>query len=243
MKKITLLFICILMIVFVNGQTAEEIVQKHIEKTGGEKAWNEIKSIQMNAKLNSSGGLIDIVSINKKGKFVGLRKMNGEYVVDFAFDGAIRWETNFRSMKPQKRSEEASLRSKKGAKDFPSDFIVAKKYGYKIELMGEENIQGEDCYHLQLTKGKIPKNGKLVDDVSISYISKKTFLQVLVEREYKRGAHESTLYTYYSDYREVDGILLPFSINQIIDESHMVIQVDSYEINGKIDESVFDFKQ
>ncbi len=243
MKKITLLFTCILMIFFANAQTAEEIVQKHIEKTGGEKAWNKIESIKMKAKLNFPGGLVEIVSINKKNKFVGLRKMDGEFVVDFAFDGKIRWETNFKTMKPEKRSQEATLRAKKGAKDFPSDFIVAKKYGYKIELMGEENIQGEDCYHLQLTKGKITKNGKLIDDVSISYISKKTFLQVLVESDYKRGAHESTLYTYYNDYKEVDGILLPFSINQIIDESNMAIRVVSYEINGKIDDSIFEFKE
>lgn len=242
MKNVTLLF-TFLMIALVKAQTAGEIVQKHIDTIGGEKAWNNISSIQMNAKLNSSKGPVKVMSIHKNGKFIGISKMEGTDIVQFAFDGKTYWGVNFGTMKPEVRNRESMLRAKKGSEDFPNDFIAAKKYGYKVELLGEENIQGQDCYKLQLTKGKIPKNGKEIDDVSISFISKENYLQVLAESDYKKGALETTLYTYYSDYREVGGLLLPFSIDQIIDESHTAIKVDSYDLNGRIDDSIFKFKE
>jgi outer membrane lipoprotein-sorting protein len=237
MKRISLVFMFLCSITILNAQIAEEIIEKHIEKLGGKKAWNKIQSIQLKGEFVSSQGSDEILTISKKGKLKGHKIIDGKKVVQFTFDGEHYWDLDYKSNKLTKRGNEVSLKSKKSAYEFPLTLLVAKDLGYKIELLGEENIMGADCYKLKIVKGKTFVKGKEAEDESISFINKETYLEVLTETRYIRG--DNMVYTYYQDYKEVDGVLLPFTITWFVNDNQLSINVDSYILNAEIDDKIF----
>lgn len=242
MKKVTLLVTFVLMIAFANAQTADEIIQKHLEKIGGAKAWSEVKSTKMNGKLKDQRGLADIeTAYIKEGPYYGSIVVDGEKRIEFGFDGEIYWRFDKDTEKMKKRTDEESARAKKGAKDFPSHFLNYKKLGYTVERLEDDNIKGVECYTLEINKGPRPKFGEMVDEIVYSYISKEDYLEIAAEYEYISGLFEGIMYVYYEDYKEVDGKTIPFKTTHVLNESSFTIIVDSYEFNPEVDRSVFNF--
>jgi hypothetical protein len=240
-KKVSLVFMFLFTISVIKAQSVESIVKKHIEKIGGKEAWNKVHSIKLKGELISANGSEEILSIDVVGKFIGYKKKQGKNMVQFAFDGETYWDLDFKSKKLVKRVQEMSFRNKKKAKEFPSIFIVAQKLGYKIELLGDENIMGKNCFKLKISKGITIVNGKKVEDESISFINKETYLEVLKVERYVRGSLDTMSYMYYNDYKKVEGILLPFTTNWFINDNQLSINVKSYVLNDKIDDSIFQF--
>ena len=244
MKKITLIFTLVLMIVFVKAQSVDEIVQKHLEKTGIEKVWNKLNSVKLLGKLKNNQGIRSIETLElKDGRSYGIRHDDDKKRIVFGFDGNDYWLFNHRLNKINKAGEEETARIKKGIKDFAySQLYKYKEKGYTIELLEDENIQGEECFTLEINKGKKPKHGEMVDDIVITYINKETFLEAGTELDYIRGSFDAIMYAYYEDYKEVDGLMLPFKTTYVMNESSFIILVDSYELNTKVDPSVFRFE-
>ena len=244
MKQINLMLMLLLTAFISKAQTVDEIIQKHFEKTGGQSAWAALNSIKMKGSINDRSGRSDIESIyTKSGLSHGTREVKGKEIVIFAFDGETAWDTNWQTMKPEKKSEEDQIRAKKRNREFPSELFDYKKWGFEVELLGEENIKGVDCYSLLIDKGKIPKGGKETDDITIVYISKDKYLEVAKEDTYVKGDYEGILYSYHKDFREVDGLMFPFRTDMILEGREMSIAVDSYELNGKVNQSLFKFKE
>ncbi|PQJ78978.1 hypothetical protein BTO18_07200 [Polaribacter porphyrae] len=229
------MFLC--SITILKAQTAEEIIEKHIEKIGGKKAWSNIQSIQLRGEFISSQGSEEILSISKKGKHKGHKKINGKMVVQYTFDGVNFWDLDRKSGKLIKSRKDVSFRAKKEANEFPSMLVVAKKLGYTVELVGEEDIMGISCYKLKIKKGKTYIIGKEVDDIAILFLNKDTYLEVLKEEKHVRGGN--MIYTYYKDFQKVEGVLMPFTINWFNEDRQSSINVKAYIVNAKIDDAIF----
>ncbi len=246
MKKIIILFVLAQICVLTTAQTADEIIQKHIERIGGGKAWNEVKSIKMNATLNSQqGGGFSLEHINTRdGHLYAAMDMQGRKFVQIAFDGKTAWGTNPETGQAEKRNEEITENIKRKAEEFPSPFINYKEKGFKVELLGSELIEGIDCYKIKLTKGKVLVNGEDIDNIYTSFISKKDYLEVASEEVSYQNLDKLTTNVIYSDFREVNGLTLPFCKNISSSSGFIfVILVESIEINSEVDYSVFEFKE
>ncbi len=242
MKKITIILLFSLIAGIISAQTAEEIIQKHIEKIGGIQNWDKVESIKMYGKLSNARGLTDIETFVTKGFSYGTREIEGKHEIEFGFDGTNYWKRS--SDKGLKKSnKERATRAKKSNEDFKSYLINYKEKGYKIELLEDDNIQGEECYVLEINRGKKPKHGEMVDDIIIIYISKETYMIVAEELEYIRGSFDAIMYVYYSDYKDVDGLKLHFKSTIIINEQTYKILVDKYELNAKVDQSSIKFEE
>jgi hypothetical protein len=78
-----------------------------------------------------------------------------------------------------------------------------KEKGHSVELLGEESLEGTPAWKLKLVK----KNG----ETSTIWLDKEAFLQIKSEAKRKRGDQEMELETSMGDYKEVGGLLFPFS--------------------------------
>jgi hypothetical protein len=78
-------------------------------------------------------------------------------------------------------------------------------------------------------------------DVSYAYFESESMLQIKSEARVKRGDHEIEVEGSMGDYKEVDGILLPHSIEQKPKgaPAGSMITVDSVELNVEVDDSIF----
>ena len=255
-KKINYLWLCTLIIIFLfacnrtktNHKTSEteknvisirdakltkadKIIQKHIEKTGGEKAWKTIKSIMITKRLNTlSGYLVKFTS--KKNYLYRIKKSTGGVITHAAFDGKTAWHTNRRTNDSEKMDNTGCKRI---VKEFPSIYLTYKKLGYKVELLGEQNINEMNCYKLRIIKGET------VDDTLTSFISKKNYMLIAEEKKiYDNSVFNGKIdQRIYSDFREVNGIILPYKITQHTqDQVHLI---SSYKINAEVDQANFKF--
>jgi hypothetical protein len=85
--------------------------------------------------------------------------------------------------------------------------------------------------------------GKEVPNVEFYYLDKENNVPVLVEAEIKEGEMKGKIsQTKYSDYQEVDGVIIAFSnTSGIKDGMSQTIQYDKVEVNPKVEETKFSF--
>jgi hypothetical protein len=243
MKKRIILFSLMLVCVFVNAQTADEIIAKHIEKTGGIEAWKAVKSIKMEIAVSFRGQSQTEVHIRTKEGYSYLELLavenNKINFVQEAFDGQTAWGSNRSTMEAEEKDEKTLKELKQKGKEFPSEYITYKKLGYTFKLLGEEKIEGIDCYKLELTKGKEEV------DKSIHFFSKKDYMLIALKKRYKNERTNNILEEvcfYHSDFKKINGIILPCSKEQNMQGQTVTLDI-LYEINSKIDESIFEFEE
>ena len=198
----------------------------------------------MTASMNMQGQSMKITNITTKdGCQYSAIDMMGRIFVQIAFDGETAWGSNPQTGQVAKKGENEIKNLKQKAKEFPSPFFNYKANGYKVELLGNEDINGTDCFKLKLTKGKKFQNETEVDDISISFISKDTYYEIASEQEMSQMGQKITLRTLQNDFKEVAGVMLPHTLTQTMQGREFPIKIDSYEINGEIDKTIFEFKQ
>ena len=152
-----------------------------------------------------------------------------------AFDGTQGWTLNpFMGKKePDLMSKDAEKTVQRNA-DFEEQLINYKDKGSKIELVGKEDFQGSQVYNIKLTD----KN----NDITNFYIDAESYLVVKQNDKIKFDTKEITAESILSNYKQVDGVMFPFSIESKSPDNPMgnaKIVVDTIETNIKIDDSIF----
>ena len=118
--------------------------------------------------------------------------------------------------------------------DIEGPFVDAAAKGNKVELLGNEKVEGHDCFKLAVTF----KTG----GVRYSYIDSVSFLEVKAEGRRMAGGDEVMLETYYRDYRPVEGLKIPYLIEagpaKRPEKQKIVFQ--KVEINVPLDDARFE---
>jgi hypothetical protein len=247
MKKITILLAFLTLCHFANAQSAEEIIDNYFENTGGVDAWNNITSIQMNASVNSpQAGEIPLTIYNDKDgcNFVKI-SIQGNEMIQVAFDGETGWRWNMMGQVAEKLEAEANENMKRAVKEFPDPFLNYKDKGFKIEKLDNETIEGTECFKIKITKEPMLVEGQEVENVAYYYFDTENFVPILQENEIKQGqAKGMTSQIFYSDYQEVGGLYFPFSLKQgAKGYPAQTINIKSIDINPEIDKSILVFPE
>ncbi len=228
MKKTTTLFIAAMLFsTAIIAQSADEIVNKHLEARGGAAKLREIKSMIMDGSMNQGGvdvtmkyyylvGKATKVEFSAMGQtgYNIVTTTNGWVSNPFNGDGGVT------DMTPEQLKE-----AQVGLDLIP--LLDYKTKGYSVESLGKENLQGADYYKLKLTR----PNGKTV----IYYLDNKYLLFRSVSMVNANGT-ETEVVTDYSDYKTTpEGYVLPFRRTS----GQTDITFDKIEINPKLDEAIF----
>lgn len=244
MRKITLLLAFVLMCSFVHAQTADEIIDTYIENIGGVDAFNALEGIQINASASAQGMEIPITIIQlKDGKQLMMLTLQGQEIVQMAFDGETAWATNFMNMQAEKSDSETTENLKRQVGDFPDAFLNYKDKGYAVEKMENETYEGTECFKLKLTKTPQLVEGVEVENVTIFYFDTENFVPIATETEMKSGQFKGMVaFSSFSDYQEVDGLYFPFSLTQgMKGQPGQTINVESIVLNPEIEDAIFAF--
>ncbi len=245
MKKITLLLAFAMMFSFAHAQTAEEIIETYYETIGGIDAFNKINGIKMLAKVNTPNvGELPITIITfKDGRQLVKFELQGQELVQVAFDGETSWAHNFANMQAEKSDSETTENLKRSIKDFPSQLFNYKEKGYTVELLENEAFEGTDCFKIRLIGTPLLVDGKDVENSTYLYFDTETSVLLATESEAKIGqAKGYTTQTVFSDYQEVDGIYFAFTMTQgIKGRPGQPMNIESIEINPEVDDSIFAF--
>lgn len=244
-KSLLLLCFSLSFIAFTNAQTADQIIDKYFEAVGGKAAWSKITSIKSTGKVKAQGMEFPMVMFQKNMKNKLELNFQGMTIVQPAFDGSIGWQTNFMTMKAEKMEGEENEIAKQSAGDFPDALLNYKEKGYTFELQGSEVVDGTDCYKLKLTKKPVVIDGKPEENADTYYFDKENNVPIKISSMVKKGPMKGKMSdAVMSDYQEVGGIMIPFTVNQMFDgQLQAAIAIEKIELNVAIDDKVFTFPE
>ena len=228
---------------FTTAQTADEIIDTYIENIGGQEAWSKITSMKATGVGKQQG--VDypfIATYMKDGRtLINIDLQGREFTVE-AFDGETGWSMNFQTQKPEAFDSEASLNYKNGAKDnIPDAFFDYKKKGYKAEFLGKDTFEGSECFKIKLTKSPDMVDGKEEENVETYYFDTENYVPIAMESVITSGQDKgATAQVLFSDYQEVNGLYMPFSvINKFNGQVGLEMVMKTLEFNPEVDDSIF----
>jgi outer membrane lipoprotein-sorting protein len=226
--------------------TVESILDTYFENIGGRKAWSKLEGHKITAEVDYGGMTIPLeIYAMKDGRTITKVSVMGMELYQGAFDGEVSWGTNQMSMQPEKSDAEETENTLRDSKDYPDPFLNYEDHGYSVELMGEDIVEGVECYKLKLIKTPSVVNGEEVEKVQVYFFDKENFVPVQIEEEITSGEMKGeTAVTLFSDYQEVDGLYFPFSITQKLkDGEGQTVEFTAIELNPEVEDSLFHFPE
>src|SRR5205809_5191234 len=205
-KTMTLLALALLLAPAAHAQTVDELLAKHYEACGGLDKLKALKTMRVTGTISMGPGVEAPFTMERKRP--GLRRM--EFTIQGmvgvqAFDGSKTWSVMpFMGKKdPEVGSDEDNKNAQDDA-DFDGALVDYKTKGHTVELVGKEAVEGADAFKLKVTK----KNGNIEYD----YLDAETYLLVKTEGKVRRRGTDMEGETTFSDYKDVDGTMQPFSM-------------------------------
>jgi hypothetical protein len=229
---------------FMQAQTADEILDTYFENLGGKEKFKELQGIKMVAKVNQQGMEFPLEIIQlKDGRQMTVINFQGKEIKQGVFDGETLWSHNFMTMKAEKSDAEATENFKLNLNDFPDSLLDYKEKGYTVELMGTETIDGTETFKIKLVKEPITVDGNKEEDISFYFFDTESFVPIAIQSEIKSGpAKGMTSEITMSDYQEVEGLYFPFSMTQgVKDQGSSPLTITSIELNPTVDGAAFAF--
>ena len=183
--------------------TADTVLSQYVEATGGKAAYEKLKN-------RVSTGTIEIPAANIKGtvkitqappnKTAVVTELGPVGVSKRVTDGKNAWEVSSLQGDRELSGEEKEtfLRESSFFKE-----ILWKDLYSKVECVGIEDVEGKPAYKVVLT----PKSGK----PGTEFYDKKTHLLVKQSSTMPSPMGDVEVNTFPSDYKTVDGVLIPFT--------------------------------
>ncbi|MCX6249182.1 MAG: hypothetical protein NTX61_00365 [Bacteroidetes bacterium] len=204
-----MIYLCILMILnALTGKSEnpglDEILQKYYNAIGIEKM-KEWQTLTMTGKTLAMGSEYPIKLILKRpGKIRIEVEVQGVKMIQ-VFDGVHGWSVApwSGSTDPQDMTaDEIKVISEQA--DFEGPLYNWKEKGHKAELIGKEDMEGTSVYKIKLTKAK--------GDIDFYFIDAESFVVIKTTTIVKMQGNESEGDSYSSNYKEVNGVMMAFTI-------------------------------
>ena len=218
--------------------TVDELAAKAIEAAGGEANWKKINSrvTEFELDLENQGvrgyGTSYAKAPNKAATETTLTALGKTIATGFDYFDGTNGEEAY-SFAPTVKYAGTKLDDVRLDADFYS-LLDWKKSFKKVEVSGTAKVGDEDAYVVNFT----PEKGTGFTE----YYSTKTFLLLKHEgvEPSSTSAQQLPFSVMYSDYRRVDGVMLPFkTVNSSISNGNIISVLKSVKHNLPVDDKIF----
>lgn len=211
------------------GLTAMDVVENYLAAIGGRKQLEEVEDITFAMSTTVQGMAMQMTNQRKApDKMLMKVEMNGMVVNETRFDGERGLVSAMGQEQKMEGEQAQSLRRQ--AMIFPE--LEYKKKKYELQLDGVEQLEDGKAYRVVVTA---PDGEK-----ATHYFDTKTGLKVksIMTQEGPQG--EATITSLMGDYREVDGIRLPFELKISGSAPFPInLKVESVEVNTGLSDELF----
>jgi outer membrane lipoprotein-sorting protein len=213
------------------AQTVDEIVAKNIQAKGGAEKLKSISSVKMTGKLTSQGRDVPMVVMTKRPNLLRQEITTPQGLAVNAFDGVTAWTLAPGADVPREITGPQADAARSNT-EFDGPLMDYAVKGHTVELVGKEKLGSDEVYHLKLTR----KNG----DVEHYYLDVNTGLELKRTAEVVAGGMKQTLESELSDYKTVEGMMVPHTIKQSVGGMPvMQMTMEKIEFNPPIDDALF----
>jgi outer membrane lipoprotein-sorting protein len=220
--------------------TVDDIIAKHIAARGGKEKFAAVQTARVAGNM-TMGPMMAPFTMEWKAP----NHMRMEFTVQGqtgvrAYDGTTGWMFMpfMGKAEPEKMAEEDTAGMAQDADFISGPLVDYQAKGHQVRLVGKSEVEGTEAYELEITL----KNG----DVKHEFLDAESFLTIKEVTKHKQGDQEMEIETAVGNYKEVDGLMLPFSMTSQLKGAPagaggQTITVDSYQFGAPIDESRFAF--
>ena len=213
----------------VSGEvTAQNVIEAYVAAIGGAAKLKAVKDVTMNMSANIQGMTIEAVNKQKApDMFYSALSMGGNVMQKQVFDGT-RGRISAMGQSQEITGDDLT-ELKLQAALFPE--LRYAELGYTLELAGIEQIDGQDAYRVRFTSP--------TGSVRNEFFSLETGLRISSQVNQETPMGSMTMVTNFSDYREVNGVMYPFSIKQQVGPQMLDMKVNSIEVNTGLSDNDF----
>ena len=210
------------------AQDAGKIVEQYVKATGGPKVISRIQSLAIEGTFTAADG--------KAGTYALETKLPNRYYLELvtgdrswieAYNGSSAWRKNTAGEIATLVGEESAHLEAAG-QYYNARLANLRKNKLAVSLVGRAQVRGKDAWQIEMTAANGTK-WQVFFDATTHFILE------------ERGAIGGVEETAFGDYREVDGVKLPYQIELRRGEETYRIAVTRAEVNGSIGNNVFDF--
>jgi zinc protease len=210
--------------------TADQILENYIKAIGGREAWKKLTT-------RISTGTIDVPAMNLSGLVMVKEKAPNRsvFTVNFngavfqqGFDGATGWSSDPQNGLREQTGDE--LAETKRDSDFYHPLDLKQVYS-KITVTGTDKIDDRDAYVVEASSGELGTD-RIYFDAQNGLV-----LRIVGQHHTLEGP--ATFTEDFRDFREVDGIKLPYTVHQESPSSTFTIKFTEIRHNEAIDDAIF----
>lgn len=212
---------------------ADELIAKNVAATGGLKKIQSIETVEATGKFLTQGMEIPFTMTQKRPDKLRIdADIQGLSLIQ-AYDGDSGWSINpmTGSQDPQPMGD-IELKSFKLQADMDGPHIDYAQKGYSVEYIGEDEVEGTAVHQLRLDTHM----GIVMD----YFIDKEHFLTIKQTAKVTVDDNEVEVDTYLSDFKEINGIVIPMAIDtRRGDVSMNQIMIDTIKHGVAVDDAIF----
>jgi hypothetical protein len=208
----------------------DDVVAMNLKARGGVDLLRATESMKMSGAVTSPAGSAKMtVWMKRPNRKRTEAEFGGQKSVE-AFDGTTAWVA-IGDLPPQVRPPSPQLEEAKGRSEFDSPLLDYREKGRSVALVGREKADGAEVFHLRITeKGQ----------VTHYYIDAATGLDKKMANRVSDGINTAQMELRFSDFRDVQGRMVPFTIQQVVDGKPVAqTKLDSVEFNIPIEDAMF----
>ena len=209
------------------GITAYEVIDNYLEAIGGRDLFAEVVDRTTIMRGTAMGQNLTLLVKQKVPAKLYQEIKVGEMKQNVYFDGErgmmVIGDNNIEIEKKEleKLKVEATMNM----------LLDPDAYGLKISLTGVEQVDSIDCYEVKMV---LPSGLRWQQYYSVETGFK---IKEIKELHTQQGLFEQE--SFYSDYRNVDGLKFPFNIVQNMGMQKLELNVSSIKLNTGISDDVF----
>jgi len=213
----------------------DEVLAKHYEAIGGTEAWENVGSARMTGTMNMGpGGEAGFTMTFKRPNRARLEFMIQGMTGVQAYDGETAWmHLPFLGQSDPEIMADDQAKGMIEQADLEGPLVGWKEKGHQLSLVGLEDVEGTEAYRIDIELA----NG----DTRRFFLDSEYFVTIRQEGATMQMGSPVEFEVILSDYKEVDGLMLPHSIDnrQKGAPSGQVITVSEVLINLDVDEGIF----
>lgn len=214
----------------------EEVVARYEAARGGRERWRALRSIEMEGKFTSFSQEAPFTLRRKRPNLYRFDSRMTQKETILAQDAQGPWWLYplYGVDSPAKTEEPpVVVMTARDAEIEPALFGYQEK-GHKVALAGRGDVNGQGTLRLELTRS----NGW----VETWHLDPRTYLEVAVDSkvfDYSQLPQEMQERAYFSDFRTVDGLVIPHRIEREYGARHTVTKVEKIRVNPELEDKVF----
>jgi hypothetical protein len=223
-----------------SAQTADDVIEKSIAAMGGRAAMEKIKTRQTTGDISLTTpagdipGTIEVTNAApNKARTVIKADLSafgaGPMVIDQRFDGTNGYVLDsLQGDRPIGGDQLANMK----ANNFPHPFLNYKAAGATVKMAEKEKVGGRDAFVLVFEPASGPAVRQYID--AETYMPVQARIKMTVPQV---GELEQTVVS--SDYRDVDGVKVPFKLQMSSAVQGFTITISKVQHNVPVDEKLF----